>query len=73
MDENERQEKLNELFATTVNKLLEDLNDPNSRNGGLYNAAIRLLHDNQVEALPTPGSALADLENLPFPKAASVG
>ena len=68
MDENHNDE-LTEIFHLVTTKLKADLNDDKRRSAGIYNAAIRFLSDNKVEALAVPGSDLAELaESIPFPK-----
>jgi hypothetical protein len=68
-----RDAKLSELFDTVVDLTLADLRDPTKRTSDLIGKAMKFLSDNQVEALPVPGSRVAELStevaaSLPFIK-----
>jgi hypothetical protein len=66
-----RDEVLSDLFETVVSTLTADLKDATRRTPAHFAAAIKLLNDNQIEALPVPGSGLKQLHDeirpsLPF-------
>ena len=64
----ERDKKIDQLWNMTVDRLLSEVDDPDS-SPAMLQSAIRFLKDNAIEGLPIADTNLSELaKNIPFPK-----